>query len=98
MEQADGNIKFSDNYIKPQGLDGKYVIPTRTGHAGMGIAVEEIEVPEECENAYSIDSIMNEEENNDILGGEGAEEELDELQDVVRGEEGDLVPGGVDMD
>ena len=41
---------------------------------------------------------MNEEENNDILEGEGAEEELDGLQDVVRGEEGDLVPGGVDMD
>lgn len=29
LEQPDGDIKSSDDYIKPQGLLGKYVVPTR---------------------------------------------------------------------
>ena len=69
LEEADGNIQFSDDYIKSQGLKGKYEIPSCTGHAGMGIWVEEVEVPEAQENASSIDSIVNKEGSNDILGG-----------------------------
>ena len=64
----------------------------------MGIGVEEVEVPAVQENASSIDSIVNEEDSNDILGGEMEQEELDNLQDVVREDEGHLVPGGIDMD
>ena len=36
LAQTDRNIKFSDDYIKPQGLVGKYVIPLHIG-LGMGI-------------------------------------------------------------
>lgn len=98
LEEADGNIQFSDDYIKPQGLNGKYEIPSNTGHAGMGIGVEEVVVPAVQEHASSIDSIVNEEDSNDILGGDMEQEELDHLQDVVREDEGHLVPGGIDMD
>ena len=41
---------------------------------------------------------MNEEDSNDILGGDMEQEELSHLQDVVREDEGHLVPGGIDMD
>ena len=64
----------------------------------MGIGVEEVEVPAVQENSSFTDSIVNEEEHNDILGGEMEQEELDNIQDVVREDEGHLVSGGIDMD
>ena len=44
---------------------------------------DDIIVPKEHENADIIDSIVDEKENNDFLGGEGGNEELDHLQDVI---------------
>ena len=64
------SIQFSDDYIKSQGLEGKYVIPICAVHAGMGIGIEEVEAAEAYENASSNDSIVIEEENNDILCGQ----------------------------
>ena len=52
----------------------------------MGIRVEEVVVPPVQEHASSIDSIVNEEDSNDILGGEMEQEELEDLQDVVGGD------------
>ena len=71
LEEADGNIKFCDDYIKSQGLVGKYVIPTRAYYSGMGMGNGDITVSEERDNADIIDSIVDEEENNGFLGGEG---------------------------
>ena len=96
LAQTDRNIKFSDDYIKPQGLVGKYVIPLRIG-LGMGITAAEADLPEERETPEAIDAIVNE-ENNDFLGGEGENEELDDLQDVIEEDQGALVPGGLDIE
>ena len=96
LAQTDINIKFSDDCIKPQGLVGNYVIPLRIG-LGMGITDEEADLPEERETHESIDAIVNE-ENNDFLGGEGENEELDDLQDVIEEDECALVPGGFDIE
>ena len=81
LAQTERNIKFSDDYIKPQGLVGKYVIPLRIG-LGMGITAAEADLPEERETPEAIDAMVNE-ENNDFLGGEGDNEELDYLQNVI---------------
>ena len=83
LEEAYGNIKFCDDYIKSQGLVGKYVIPTRAYYSGMGVGNDDITVPEERENADIIDYIVDKGENNDFLGGEGDNEELDHMQDVI---------------
>lgn len=50
-------------------------------------------------NAENIDAIVEEEEgNNDLLGGEGEHEELDDLQDIADHEGGNLVPGGIEQE
>ena len=92
LTQPDREIKFSDDYIKPQGLVGKYVIPLRIG-LGMGISHGEVEQPETCETPEAIDAIVDEENNNIFL--EEEHEELDEYQDVVEEYQGSLVPGGL---
>ena len=100
LEQPDGEINYSDDYIQPQGLLGKYVVPLRTttGQVAIGMNVDEVTilVPEEQMNADIIDAVVNEEEeDNDLLGGEGENRELDDSQDVADNE-GDLVPGGIE--
>ena len=67
LSQTNINIKFYDEYIKPQGIAGKYVIPLRIG-IGMGITAAEADLPEERETREAIDAIVNE-ENNYFLGG-----------------------------
>ena len=67
LYQTDKNIEFSDDYIKPQGLFGKYIIPLRIG-LGMGITAAESDPPEERETPEAIGAIVNE-ENNDFLEG-----------------------------
>ena len=69
-------ILLYDDYIKPQGLVGKYVIPLGIT-LGMGISHGEVEQPETRESPEVIDAIHDKENNNDILGGEGEHEELD---------------------
>ena len=96
LAQTDRNIKFSDDYIKHQGLVGKYVIPLRIG-LGMGITAAEADLPEERETHEAIDAIVNE-ENNDFLGGEGENEELYDLQDVIEEDRGALVLGGLNIE
>ena len=44
LAQTDRNVKFSDDYIKPQGLVGKYFIPLRIG-LGMVITAEKSDLP-----------------------------------------------------
>ena len=58
LAQNDRNIKFSDDYIKPQGIVGKYVIHLRIG-LGMGITAAEDDIPEERETTEAIDVIVN---------------------------------------
>ena len=60
LAQPDRDIKFCDDYIKPQGLVGKYAIPLRIG-LGMGIAFEEVQQPEDCESPEATDVIVAEE-------------------------------------
>ena len=59
LTQTDRNIKFSDDYIKYQGLVGKYVIPLRIG-LGMGITAAEADLPDERETPEAINDIVNE--------------------------------------
>ena len=63
----------------------------------MGITAAEADLPEERETPEAIDAIFNE-ENDDFLGGEGENEELDYLQDVIEENQGALVPGGFDIE
>ena len=98
LAEPDGDMQFSDDYIKPQGLIGKYVVPIQAGIT-MGIGTHDVAVPDDQLTAEAIDGISNdEEENNDLLGGEGDNEELDESQDVIQSNEDEecLVPGGID--
>ena len=96
LPEADGDMKFCDDYIKPQGLVGKYIVPLRIG-LGMGISAEAVEQPEVTENPEEVDGIVQE-EYNDFLGGEGEHEELDTCQDVIEADEEALVPGGLDVE
>ena len=95
LAQTDRNIKFSGDYSKPQELLSKYFIPLCIG-LGMGITAAEADLPEERETPEAIDAIVNE-ENNDFLGGEGENEELDYLQDVIEEDQSVLVQGGLDI-
>ena len=70
LTQPDREIKFSDDYIKPQGLVGKYVILLYIG-LGMGISHGEVEQPETRESPEEIDAIVDEENNNDFWEGKG---------------------------
>ena len=63
----------------------------------MGITAAEADLPEERETPEAIDVIVNE-ENNDFLGGEGENEELDYLQDVIEEGQGALVSGRLDIE
>ena len=47
LAEADGDMNFCDNYIKPQQLVGRYIVPLHIG-IGMGISANEIEHPEVC--------------------------------------------------
>lgn len=96
LTQPDREIKFCDDYIKPQGLVGKYAILLRIGFS-MGISSGEVEHPETRESPEENDAIVDKENNNDFLGGGGEHEDLDEYQDVVEEDQGSLVPGGLDI-
>ena len=96
LAQPDRNTKFSDDYIKPQGIVGKYIIPLRIG-LGMGKNAAEADLTEERETPEAIDAIVNEEKNY-FLGGEGENEELDDLQDFIEEYQGALEPDGLDIE
>ena len=80
---ADGEVKNSDDYIKIQGLVGKYNVLVRIG-TWAGINVTEIWVSgDRVSVANDINCMANEEENNYLLGVGGKNVELNESQDII---------------